>query len=127
MKHLKTYKIFESGLPSKEFLLDIQDIILEIEDMRLHIKKSVNPGRMWLEIVKNPRGLTNEFEITEELYNTLVRIYEFSKQFGYSVLFDVNMGADDYYHRIDIKDIERYIGESAWFITITITNIDGWQ
>lgn len=48
MNYLKTYKLFENSIPTKEFLLDIQDILLEIEDMGLFIKKNVGEGRFFV-------------------------------------------------------------------------------
>lgn len=113
--------ILESNIPSKSFLLDIQDILLEIEDMGLYLKKNVNDGRFFCEIVGSPNGLIDTFEITNELVESLLRINDYAKSNDYKfITFELNMGADKYF-QLSSGDLKYYIGEEAWFIDIIIS------
>lgn len=86
MKYLKTYKLFENL--TDDFLLDVYDIVLDIEDSGLFIKKYRSyegTDRIKLQITKNPEGrLTGKFKITQEIADTLYRLGDYVSRLGWS-------------------------------------------
>lgn len=127
MKYLKTYKLFENL--TDDFLLDVHDIVLDIEDSGLFIKRYRSyegTDRVKLQITKNPEGrLTGKFEITQEIADTLYRLGDYVSKLGWSFCtFEIHLSGKEWY-QLSKGDIQHYVGAEVWYITVDITDYRG--
>jgi len=61
MKHIKSYKLFESNSNLREVLIDIDDIIIDLEDQGFVKSKSILFGYNWVNyITEGDKILSNE-------------------------------------------------------------------
>ena len=127
MRYLKTYKLFENL--TDDFLLDVHDIVLDIEDSGLFIKRYRSyegTDRIKLQITKNPEGrLTGKFKITQEIADTLYRLGDYVNRLGWSFCtFEIHLSGKEWY-QLSKGDIQHYVGTEVWYITVDITDYRG--
>lgn len=125
MKHIKSYKIFESIEPDlKEIEQDVSDMLLDIQDEGLTCK---HWGEGYFDIESDHGKWPHLFDITDNIKNTLERISEYisEKEYGISISFSGPEYIELFYENgrwIDLddhKDIE-LIGRQASLIMIKI-------
>jgi len=125
VKHIKSYKIFESIEPDlKEIEQDVSDMLLDIQDEGLTCK---HWGEGYFDIESDHGKWPHLFDITDNIKNTLERISEYisEKEYGISISFSGPEYIELFYENgrwIDLddhKDIE-LIGRQASLIMIKI-------
>ena len=114
MKHLKTYKVFESSSEDSDIVLDIRDILFELDDydgIEYHVKninyyKDDKPYKPYpsirVEIKDNKYG----FFRLEDIMDVLLRLKDYLKETNY----DIDMGYSGDYYPID-DFIDEFDGE----------------
>lgn len=154
MKYLKTYKLFESDHQNslsmdhdslsdisenltEDFLSDIHDIVLDIEDSGLSIEKykvvhDLETGRshdgtdkIKIRIVKKNGQFWDRYTINQEISDTLERLNEYVKRLGWSYCtFDVYIDNKEQY-QLSGSDIIDFIGRQVFCIEVNITDYRG--
>jgi hypothetical protein len=136
MRYLKAYKLFENI--TDDFLNDIDDIIVEIEDQGLFISRyktteddeKITP-RINLQISRSQSGnihnalLRGKFEITQEISDSLIRLSNYVTRLGWAFCtYEVHVSHDEWY-QMSGSDIQSYIGTEVWYIDVIITDYRG--
>lgn len=154
MNYLKTYKLFESDHQNslsmdhdslsdisenltEDFLSDIHDIVLDIEDSGLSIEKykvvhDLETGRrhdgtdkIKIRIVKKNGQFWDRYTINQEISDTLERLNEYVKRLGWSYCtFDVYIDNKEQY-QLSGSDIIDFIGRQVFCIEVNITDYRG--
>ena len=126
MRYLKSYKIFENNF--EELSQGLKDIILEIEDLGLFVQflPDEKNERIFANVSMDEQGrFTNRFKITQEIVDATARIAEYSARLGWSFCtFDVIISGTREY-QLSGNDMEMFIGEDVWNISIKILDYRG--
>lgn len=133
MKHLNSFKLFESkdsSFPSS-FIDEIKDISLEFSDIDLEVNcnfveyyKTDSLGRPSSKFIRafaiDLKGLSNRFFRWNEIEETVLRIEDISSRLGFKI--DIEVPSDDDY--LPLEDfISIYSGEELYEISIIIYKI----
>ena len=121
MKHLKTYKIFESN---QDTLQDIKDIFAELEDdgflCKLIDKNNLpitneNFDDLFIYIVKRPRVVNKKipFQFNAGVKDVILRIYQYMRELGFRSQLVTNFGITHKNFVIRTDEGFRYL-DGAW-------------
>lgn len=92
MKHLKSYKIFESN--KEDIISNLRDICLELEDIgfKFHLNKDSVENIIEFVIYNEDKYPSNKFKFTDDLSEVLNRIYQYMRELGWYSHLWYNLG-----------------------------------
>jgi len=92
MKHLKSYKIFESN--KEDIVSNLRDICLELEDIgfKFHLNKDSEENIIEFVIYSEDKHPSNKFTFTDDLSEVVDRIYQFMRELGWYSHLWYNLG-----------------------------------
>lgn len=88
MKHLTTYKLFEGRnfkaniIPNPDAIDDINNILIDLEDEGLGVRKGISSGTLAITIYKLTNGVQTAFNINS-IKDVVTRLYNYTEMEGY--------------------------------------------